>query len=125
MSKYPQVLAAIRKARTEIQWRPDSAIRHLQKRKLRGHLPATATLEDYERIILVVLQDKSAQVYRYWYKRVPYVAVVTTVQGQQWLVMFDYDAVLESAFVVERPERYLEKPGFERIGSLGEVDDEL
>ena len=39
--------------------------------------------------------------------------------------MFSYDGVLESAFVIERPEHYLSKPGFELIGLLGEVDNEL
>ena len=54
----------------------------------------------------------------------PYVTVVATVHTQQWLVMFTYNGVLESAFVVENPERYLSKPGFEWIESLGEVDNE-
>lgn len=125
MSGYPKILEAIKAVRAQVRWKPNSAVHHLQKRKRRGHLPPTATLEDYERIILTVLQDKSAQVYRYWYNGVPYVTVVAAVHTQQWLVMFAYDGVLESAFVVEHPERYLSKPGFEWIGSLGEVDHEL
>jgi len=39
--------------------------------------------------------------------------------------MFAYDGVLESAFVVKHPERYLSNPGFEWIGLLSEVDNEL
>jgi len=97
----------------------------LQKRKLRGHLPETATIEDYERVILAVLQDESAQVFRYWYNRLPYVTMVATVQARTWLVMFSYDSVMESAFVVECPQHYLSKPGFERVGLLGEVENEL
>lgn len=89
------------------------------------YLPSTATLEDYERIILTVLQDKTGRVYRYWYNDILYVTVVATVDTRQWLVMFAYNGVMESAFVVERPERYLSKPGFEWIGSLNEVDNEL
>lgn len=76
-------------------------------------------------MILTVLQDESARVLRYWYNRLPYVTMVATVQSRPWLVMFSYDGVMESAFVVERPERYLSKPGFEPIGSLGEVRNEL
>jgi hypothetical protein len=125
MSGYPKILEAIKAVRAQVRWKPNSAARHLRKRKRRGHLPSTATLEDYERIIFTVLQDKSAQVYRYWYNRVPYVTVVAAVHTQQWLVMFAYDGVLESAFVVEHAERYLSKPGFEWIGSLEEVDHEL
>lgn len=125
MSKYPQMLKAIKAVRSQVCWKHDSAERHLRKRKQRGHLPSTATLEDYERIILTVLQDRTCRVYRYWYNGIPYVTVVATVGTRQWLVMFAYDGVLESAFVVERPERYLCKPGFEWIGSLNEVDNEL
>ncbi len=63
--------------------------------------------------------------YLYWYNQVAYVAVMGSVENREWLVMFSYDGVLESAFVVERPERYLHKPGFEYLGLLGEVDHEL
>ncbi len=124
MPDYPEVLEAIRAVRAYVHWKPDSASRHLEKRKRRGHLPPTATIDDYELIIRTVLQDKAAQVYRYWYNRLPYVAVVAMVQTNRWLIMFSYDGVLESAFVVEHPERYLNKPGFEWIGSLGELDNE-
>lgn len=125
MLQQSQICLAIQKMRDNIQWRPGSAIRHLKKRKLRGHLPETATLLDYEYIILTVLTDKMSQVYRYWYKNTVYIAVVGIHHGLRWLVMFDYDGILESAFVVERPERYLKKPGFEWIGLLSEVNNEL
>ncbi len=57
MPGHTLILGAIKAARTRVRWKPGSAISHLHKRKLRGHLPSTATLEDYERIILAVLQD--------------------------------------------------------------------
>lgn len=125
MSMYPQVAEAIKSIRSKICWKPNSAERHLQKRKRRGHLPRTATIKDYERIILTVVQDESAQVYRYWYNRAAFVTVVATVKEQQWLVMFAYDGILESAFVLEQPEKYLNKPGFEKVGLLSEVDNGL
>jgi len=124
-SGHTPILNAIEAVRKKVRWKADSAERHLQKRKLRGHLPATAMIEDYELVILSVLQDESAQVFRYWYNRLPYVAMAATVQSQTWLVMFSYEGVMESAFVVERPKRYLSKPGFEQIGLLGEVENEL
>jgi hypothetical protein len=92
---------------------------------MRGHLPQEATIKDYEGIILKLLQDKSAVVYLYWYNGVPYVTVTAAIQSKHWLVMFSYDGIMESCFVVERPERYLSKPGFEEIGKLEEVDHEL
>jgi hypothetical protein len=124
-SELIDILNGIKALCSGIRWKANSAERHLQKRKLRGHLPQTAVLNDYEQIILTTLQDKSAQVYRYWYSHSAYVAILATVESQQWLVMFSYDGIMESAFVVERPELYLSKPGFEYIGLLSEVSDEL
>ncbi|MBN2393433.1 MAG: hypothetical protein JXR84_22060 [Anaerolineae bacterium] len=125
MVENPQILDAIKTVRSKIRWKPGSALRHLQKRKLRGHLATTATLVDYEAAILAVLYDKSARVYHYWYNQVAYVTVVGSVDNHEWLIMFAYDGLLESAFVIERPEQYLRKPGFEYLGLLGEVDHEL
>ena len=78
-------------------------------------------LDDYERMVWTVLQDPQARVYLYRYRDTPYVAVVAVVEQRQWLVMFAMDGVMESAYVVERPEHYLSHPAFERIGSLSEV----
>lgn len=121
---YVPILKAIQIIQTQIRWKPGSAIRHLEKRKRRGHLPPTATLKDYEDIILAVLQHKSVQVYRYWYNQIPYVTLVATINNKPWLVMFSYDGILESAFVIENPTEYLNKPGFEEIGLLSEVESE-
>jgi hypothetical protein len=49
------------------------------------------------------------------------VAVVAVVEQRHWLGIFAMDGVMESAYVVERPEHYLSHPVFERIGSLSEV----
>lgn len=72
----------INRVRKQIQWKPDSAMVHLQKRKRRGHLSETAVLADYERIIL---------------------------------------QVLESAFVVERPELYQAKQFYEAIQEIADL----
>jgi len=68
---------AVRSVPSQVRWKPDSAVRHLLKRKLRGHLPSGATLDDYERMVRTVLQDQQAQIYLYRYRDTPYVAVVT------------------------------------------------
>jgi len=107
--------------RTEIRWKPQSAVRHLYKRRARGHLPSAATLTDYERVICAVLQDGNAKVYLYWYNQIAYVAVNAVIENQSWLVLSTLDGVLESAFVVERPENYLKQPGFEYVGTMDEV----
>jgi len=116
-----QLPAAIRRVQSEIRWKPDSAVRHLLKRKLRGHLPADATLDDYDRIIYTVLTTDTAHVYLYWHGHDAYPAIVTVLDGNHWLVIFSMDGVLESAFVSENPESYLSPPNFEPIGLLHEV----
>ena len=55
MPRYPEILEVIKAVRAQVRWKPNSAEYHLKKRKRRGHLPQTATLEDYEGIILKIL----------------------------------------------------------------------
>jgi esterase/lipase superfamily enzyme len=88
---------------------------------MRGHLPADATLDDYEHLIQKVLEDARAEVYAYWHKDITYVAVVSVFQERCWLVMFSLDGLMESAYIVEHPEQYLGQSAFERLGSLSEV----
>lgn len=116
-----QTANAIQSVKLQVRWRPGSAVRHLLKRKLRGHLPVEATISDYERIIQMVLEDTQAKVYIYRYNHIPYVTVVALVQNHPWLVMFHQDGLMESAYIVERPDHYLNKPAFELLGRLEEV----
>jgi hypothetical protein len=116
-----QLPAVIRRVQSEIRWKPDSAARHLLKRKLRGHLPADARLDDYHRTIETILTTDTARVYLYWHGHDAYPTVVTVLDGNHWLVIFSWDGVLESAFVVENPSSYLSPPTFEFIGLLCEV----
>jgi hypothetical protein len=111
---------AIRAVQTEIRWKPNSAARHLRKRKLMGHLPNEATMSDYESLILQVVNDDLAKVYLFWYGQVAYVTIVTTIQETLWLVMFGLDGLMETAFVIDIPN-YLVESQYEEIGLLREV----
>jgi len=51
----------------------------------------------------------------------PYVSIVDEVDDKQWLVMFALNGVLESAYIVERPDQYLSKVGFEYVDLLAKV----
>lgn len=120
-----QVKQAIKAIQAQVRWRPGSETGHLLKRKVRNHLPLSATLADYECIILDVVNDRDARVFIYWHETVPYPTVVATIDNRTWLVMCDLDGVLESAYIVERPGHYLNRPVFELLGTLGEIlDDE-
>jgi hypothetical protein len=56
MPVYPQILEAVKRVRTKVRWKPNSAENHLRKRKMRGHLPQEATITDYEGIILKLIR---------------------------------------------------------------------
>lgn len=112
---------AIRAVQQEVRWKPGSAIRHLQKRKRRGHLPDHTTISDYDRLIRSIVFSPNASVYSYHYEDTKFIAIIATVQTQDWLVMFGLDGLLESAFVLERPALYLDKPVFERLGTVKDV----
>jgi hypothetical protein len=116
-----QAAEAIRAVQQRVMWKPGSAAAHLAKRKRRGHLPKEATVLDYEQIIRGVVSERRATVYVYTHEDVPYIAVVARVQTQDWLVMFGLNGLLESAYVLERPELYLTKPVFQRLGTVEEV----
>ncbi len=120
-----QIKHAIKAVQSQVRWRPGSETGHLLKRKVRSHLAWSATLADYEGVIADVVSARDARLYVYWHGQVPYPTVVATIQSRVWLVMCDLDGVLESAYVVERPEHYLNRPVFELLGTLGEIlDDE-
>ncbi len=111
----------VHRLRRQIEWKPGSATRHLLKRKLRGHLPANATLADYERLIQDILQSTNASIYVYSVESTPHLTVVSTIENQTWLVIASFDGVLETAFIVENPVSYLERSAFRYVGRLGEV----
>jgi hypothetical protein len=116
-----QIVTAIRLVQSRPHWKPGSVERHLIKRIIRGHLPTSATIADYERMIQAVLAADDAQVYLYWYNESAYITVTAIISSHCWLVMFSLDGIMESAYVVENPERYLNKKDFEHIGLLSEV----
>ncbi len=116
-----KVADAIHLVQNRIRWKPGSAANHLGKRKRRGHLSPEATLTDYERIIRSVVGDVNATVYLYVYNSAAYVAVVSIIQRRTWLALFALDGLLESAYIVERPDLYLSNPAFEKMGTLDEV----
>jgi hypothetical protein len=113
--------SSIRRIQAEIRWKPGSAGRHLHTRRLRGHLPQEATIEDYDGIIRTILTNEKASVYLCWYAEDVFPAITTKLAGHVWFVMFSLEGILESAFIVENPNSYLNMPNFEYVGLLSEV----
>jgi len=113
--------AAILRLRQEISWKPGAASRHLLKRKLRGHLSATASLSEYHDLIRRILTEKTATIYVYYADDTPYLAVSWQWGEDLWLVISSLEGVIETAFVVENPESYLNRSVFHYLGQMEEV----
>lgn len=111
----------IRQLRRELRWKPGAAARHLLKRRLRGHLPAEATLLDYEQIIQTILSAAQAEIYVYYAGEEPYLTVAARLDDRVWLVIAAFDGLLETAFIVENPETYLRRLAFQWVGKMSEV----
>lgn len=58
-----QIVVALQMIQTEIRWKPGSLDRHLQSHKEHAHLPADATIADYEAIIRQIVAQPLNQVY--------------------------------------------------------------
>jgi hypothetical protein len=115
------VIEAIRRLREGLRWRPEKDTQHLAKGIELGHLAVGTTLAEYEAIIMRVISIPTAEVFVYhWGERV-YPTVVAELEGARWLVMFDLDGMMETAFPPEDPERYLANLRFQRRGTLEEL----
>ncbi len=59
------IASAILRLQKRLTWRPGKAAVHLSKRIALGHLPAEATLADYEAVILRAINTQDAEVFVY------------------------------------------------------------
>jgi hypothetical protein len=103
-------------AQRTIRWNPGKDQAHLQTRKERQHLSVDATLADYHAIIQAVLIQPTAQVFVYRFGERIYPTVVADVNSTPWLVMLASDGIMETAFVVHDPVRYLAPSQYEFVG---------
>jgi hypothetical protein len=95
----------IRKMRHTIVWKPGSASRHLLKRKLRGHLPADASIETYEQLIQRVLHAPDASIFIYEFGENRFLTLMYNIDGDVWLLIASLEGIMETAFVVENPDK--------------------
>lgn len=116
------VLAAMKRLRSQIKWKPGKASPHLAKRIRLGHLPENASLKEYEAIITLVVNDPLAELYLFIYGEGIYPTIVKSVEGRLWLVMISLDGVIETAFPPEEPENYLANEAFIHIGKIGNLE---
>jgi len=116
------ITQAIRQARIEIKWKPGKAVAHLQKRIQLRQLSSDATLAGYEAIIRGLLHDPNGLIYLYFYNDAPYPVIIAEDQGQLWAVIINLEGRLDTAFLLLKPEQYIERRGLVYLGRLHEVD---
>lgn len=115
------VAEAIRKVRAQVQWMPGKDAVHLQKRQAMGHLPADASLGDYNALISMLVRNRKARVFSYRLGQSRHVAVRGNVAGRDWLAIFGLTGIMETAFPPHDIDAYLAQPGFTEIGTLEEL----
>jgi hypothetical protein len=115
-----QISNAIRRIQGQIRWKVGKDLAHLATRVEYGHLPEDATLADYEAIVTHILHSQTAELYIYVWGKDIYPTISHDFEGQQWLVMFNLDGVMETAFPPTDPTEYLSGPRFRRIGTIQE-----
>jgi hypothetical protein len=115
------IVAAIRRLREQVRWKPGKDVAHLSKRIALGHLTFGATVADYEALILRVVSTPTADVFVYRWSDAVYPTVVAEVAGVRWLVMMNLEGIMETAFPPEEPDVYLANPQFQRLGTLEEL----
>jgi hypothetical protein len=117
-SELAEALCSIRQ---NIQWKTGKDIAHLKKRQKMGHLPLSASLSNYEKIISDIVQNDSNILYVYETRVCNFYAVRGFVQESEWLVIFGPGGVMETAFPPEDIDDYLSKRGFIFIDQIKEV----
>lgn len=112
---------ALKSMRQNISWKPGKDIVHLEKRKRMEHIPHSASLRDYEKLISEVVDDGNNILYLYEYRNVNFYAVRGFIQNKEWLIIFGPGGLMETAFPPEDMDDYLNKRGFIFIGPVKEV----
>jgi len=116
-----EVADALRRVRAQLRWKPGRDIAHLRKRQRRGHLLAEASMETYNQLIQNLVHAPDSLAYRYPVGEHSYYAIRGRVEQREWLVIFDVQGVLETAFPPTDIEGYLSRQGFEYVGTVGEI----
>jgi len=107
--------------RNSVQWKPGKDISHLEKRKRMRHLALTASLRDYHDVISTLVRNDQNIVYLYEFENTYYYAVRGFFQGNEWLVIFGNDGIIETAFPPEDIDHYLTNRGFVLLDRISEV----
>lgn len=116
-----RLFEALRCIRKSIQWKSGKDVVHLKKRQRMNHIPLSATLLDYETIIIDLVNDPFSILYLYEFGEATFYGIRGFVKEREWLVIFGEGGIMETAFPPEDMDDYLGKRGFTLIGTIKDV----
>jgi len=85
------------------------------------HIPFSASLSDYEKMIADIVKNDRNMVYLYDFEGIHYYGVRGFVGNAEWLVIFGAGGVMETAFPPMDIDDYLYRRGFVWVGMIEEV----
>ena len=116
-----RIVEALETIRKQVSWKPSKNVEHLNKRKRMRHLATSASMQDYDRIILDIVKDIRNVIYLYEFRGVHYYAVRGYFADREWLILFGAGGLMETAFPPQDMDEYLERRGFVLLGRIEEV----
>ena len=115
-----EAISAIQSIRRKIAWKPGKDVQHLDKRKSMGHIPQSYMLDDYNQLIQSIVLEQSNKVYLYIFGQARYYGIIGNALGVEWLVLFNSQGIMETAFPPDNIREYLDKRGFEFLEKVVE-----
>ncbi|MGY6529566.1 MAG: hypothetical protein ACXITR_06520 [Cyanobacterium sp.] len=115
------VLLIIEKLKSQLIWKPQKAEIHLKKRIARKHVHSTCTIDEYESIILSIINKPEAQLYVYQDNNWIYPTIVSRYKNRLWLAMCNMEGIMETAFPPDNPDSYFGKLSFKYLGIVKDL----
>ncbi|PGP14503.1 hypothetical protein COA01_29505 [Bacillus cereus] len=103
-----------------LQWKLGSDVSHLKERKKRKNIPETYTVEDYNNLIINILEENNNEVYLYFLEDFSQDYFIFT--DGKWIVIIGENCIMETAMISKNYKRYLSPgKGYTYIGTIKEV----
>lgn len=116
-----RMVDALQAIRRRVKWKPGKDSAHIEKRRKMQHLPFSASLSDYEKIIADIVGNDQNMIYLYDFAGIYFYGVRGLVDDAEWLVIFGAGGLMETAFPPRDIDDYISRRGFIWVGLIDEV----
>ncbi|MDU9693306.1 hypothetical protein O0Q50_19225 [Priestia aryabhattai] len=76
--------------------------KHLRRRREKQHLNSDASMEDYEKVILELINEKNNDVFLYYKYEDDY--FIFGNRKTNWIAIFSEEAIIDTAFIIDEVE---------------------